>query len=67
MSALTSIGLPEIIAGLMLLALTAYALTGGADFGGASGICWRGARAASASDSTSPPLWRPSGRRTMSG
>jgi cytochrome d ubiquinol oxidase subunit II len=34
MSALTSIGLPEIIAGLMLVALTAYALTGGADFGG---------------------------------
>jgi cytochrome d ubiquinol oxidase subunit II len=31
---LASIGLPEIIAGLMMLALNAYALTGGADFGG---------------------------------
>ncbi|HEY4303669.1 MAG TPA: cytochrome d ubiquinol oxidase subunit II [Gemmatimonadaceae bacterium] len=30
----TSIGLPEIIAGLMVVALNAYALTGGADFGG---------------------------------
>ena len=29
-----SIGLPEIVAGLMMLALNAYALTGGADFGG---------------------------------
>jgi cytochrome d ubiquinol oxidase subunit II len=31
---LASIGLPELIAGLMMLALNAYALTGGADFGG---------------------------------
>ena len=30
----TSIGLPEVIAGLMVVALNAYALTGGADFGG---------------------------------
>jgi cytochrome d ubiquinol oxidase subunit II len=29
-----AIGLPEIVAGLMMLALNAYALTGGADFGG---------------------------------
>lgn len=29
-----SIGLPEVIAGLIVLALTAYALLGGADFGG---------------------------------
>ena len=31
---LASLGLPEIVAGLMLVALTGYALTGGADFGG---------------------------------
>jgi cytochrome d ubiquinol oxidase subunit II len=31
---LASIGLPEIIAGCIMLALNAYALTGGADFGG---------------------------------
>ena len=31
---LASIGLPEIVAGIMLLALNAYALMGGADFGG---------------------------------
>lgn len=31
---LASIGLPEIIAGCVMLALNAYALTGGADFGG---------------------------------
>lgn len=29
-----SIGLPEVVAGLMVVALNAYALTGGADFGG---------------------------------
>jgi cytochrome bd ubiquinol oxidase subunit II len=29
-----AIGLPEVVAGLMMLALNAYALTGGADFGG---------------------------------
>lgn len=29
-----SLGLPELIAGLMVVALNAYALTGGADFGG---------------------------------
>ena len=29
-----SLGLPEVIAGLMVVALNAYALTGGADFGG---------------------------------
>ena len=29
-----SIGLPEIIAGLIVLSLNAYALLGGADFGG---------------------------------
>src|SRR6476646_10748480 len=34
MSLLASIGLPEIMAGIMLLALNAYVLTGGADFGG---------------------------------
>lgn len=34
MSALYSFGLPEVIAGLMVVALTAYVLTGGADFGG---------------------------------
>jgi cytochrome d ubiquinol oxidase subunit II len=31
---LASLGLPEIIAGCIMLALNAYALTGGADFGG---------------------------------
>src|SRR5206468_7963227 len=31
---LESVGLPEIIAGLMVLALNAYVLMGGADFGG---------------------------------
>jgi cytochrome d ubiquinol oxidase subunit II len=31
---LGSIGLPEIVAGIMMLALNAYVLTGGADFGG---------------------------------
>ena len=31
---LASIGLPEIVAGAMVLALNAYVLTGGADFGG---------------------------------
>jgi len=31
---LSSIGLPEIVAGIMVLALNAYALMGGADFGG---------------------------------
>lgn len=30
----TSVGLPEIVAAIMVLALNAYALTGGADFGG---------------------------------
>lgn len=34
MSFLETIGLPEIIAGIMLVALNAYVLTGGADFGG---------------------------------
>src|SRR6266566_3983061 len=33
-SLLASIGLPEIVAGIMVLALNAYALMGGADFGG---------------------------------
>jgi cytochrome bd ubiquinol oxidase subunit II len=33
-SALTSLGMPEIIAAIMVLALNAYVLTGGADFGG---------------------------------
>jgi cytochrome d ubiquinol oxidase subunit II len=33
-SLFASIGLPEIIAGIMVLGLNAYALTGGADFGG---------------------------------
>lgn len=31
---ISSIGLPEIVAGIMVLALNAYALMGGADFGG---------------------------------
>lgn len=31
---LASIGLPEVVAGLVVVALTGYALTGGADFGG---------------------------------
>ena len=34
MSALYSFGLPEVIAGLIIVALCAYAITGGADFGG---------------------------------
>ncbi len=34
MTALGGVGLPEIIAGIMLVALNAYVLTGGADFGG---------------------------------
>lgn len=34
MTLLSTIGLPEIIAGIMLAALNAYVLTGGADFGG---------------------------------
>jgi cytochrome d ubiquinol oxidase subunit II len=34
MSVLATIGLPEIIAAIMVLALNAYVLTGGADFGG---------------------------------
>ena len=34
MTGLATIGLPEIIAGIMLVALNAYVLTGGADFGG---------------------------------
>ena len=34
MMPLETFGLPEIIAGIMLLALNAYVLTGGADFGG---------------------------------
>ena len=34
MTPLATFGLPEIIAGIMLLALNAYVLTGGADFGG---------------------------------
>ena len=29
-----SIGMPEIVAGIMVLALNAYVLMGGADFGG---------------------------------
>src|ERR1700737_4839204 len=33
-SAFASLGLPEIIAGILVLALNAYVLTGGADFGG---------------------------------
>ena len=33
-SMLASLGLPELVAGLMVLALNAYVLTGGADFGG---------------------------------
>jgi cytochrome d ubiquinol oxidase subunit II len=33
-SAVASLGLPEIIAAIMVLALNAYVLTGGADFGG---------------------------------
>jgi cytochrome d ubiquinol oxidase subunit II len=33
-SELYSFGLPEVIAGLMMVALCAYAITGGADFGG---------------------------------
>ena len=31
---ISSIGLPEIVAGIMVLALNAYVLMGGADFGG---------------------------------
>ena len=31
---LASIGLPEVIAAIMVLALNAYVLMGGADFGG---------------------------------
>src|SRR4029079_11047195 len=34
MTLLSTIGLPEIIAGIMVAALNAYVLTGGADFGG---------------------------------
>ena len=34
MSELYSFGLPEVIAGLMMVAVCAYAITGGADFGG---------------------------------
>jgi cytochrome d ubiquinol oxidase subunit II len=34
MTLLGTIGLPEIVAGIMLVALNAYVLTGGADFGG---------------------------------
>src|SRR4026209_448090 len=34
---MTNIGLPEIIAGIMVLALNAYVLMGGADFGGGGG------------------------------
>ena len=34
MTFIASIGLPEIIAGCIMLALNAYVLTGGADFGG---------------------------------
>ena len=34
MSELYSFGLPEVIAGLIVVALCAYAITGGADFGG---------------------------------
>src|SRR5689334_322975 len=34
MTPLATFGLPEIIAGVMLIALNAYVLTGGADFGG---------------------------------
>ena len=34
MSTVSSIGLPELIAGIMVLGLNAYVLTGGADFGG---------------------------------
>ena len=34
MSGLYSFGLPEVIAGLIVVALCAYAITGGADFGG---------------------------------
>jgi cytochrome bd ubiquinol oxidase subunit II len=34
MSAAFTIGLPEIVAGAIMVALTGYALTGGADFGG---------------------------------
>lgn len=34
MTLLAGVGLPEIIAGIMLVALNAYVLTGGADFGG---------------------------------
>jgi cytochrome d ubiquinol oxidase subunit II len=34
MTLLANVGLPEIIAGIMLVALNAYVLTGGADFGG---------------------------------
>lgn len=34
MAALGAIGLPEIVAGVMIVALNAYALTGGADYGG---------------------------------
>jgi cytochrome bd ubiquinol oxidase subunit II len=31
---MTGVGLPEVVAGIMVLALNAYVLTGGADFGG---------------------------------
>jgi cytochrome bd ubiquinol oxidase subunit II len=34
MTMLSTVGLPEIIAGIMVVALNAYVLTGGADFGG---------------------------------
>ncbi|MEP6733344.1 MAG: cytochrome d ubiquinol oxidase subunit II [bacterium] len=34
MSVIASLGLPELIAGIMMLSLNAYALMGGADFGG---------------------------------
>src|SRR4051812_39033379 len=34
MSELYSFGLPDVIAGLIVVALCAYAITGGADFGG---------------------------------
>ncbi|HYD53745.1 MAG TPA: cytochrome d ubiquinol oxidase subunit II [Gemmatimonadaceae bacterium] len=34
MSTLATLGMPEIVAGIMMIALTVYALLGGADFGG---------------------------------
>ena len=67
MAFLSTIGMPEIVAGIMVLALNAYVLMGGADFGGGVWDLLASGRDARSSASSSPTPSRRSGRRITFG